>query len=94
VVSAAPAGSSENLKIIVSNAGPVVELTIINNRSNERPTTLHLPHGGHVDHVVGDDSEGWYDVTITSSGDPRFLRRLAGHVENGSPSISDPTLAR
>ncbi|MDT4982305.1 MAG: phospholipase [Pseudonocardiales bacterium] len=93
VVSAAPDGSSENLRIMVSNAGPAVELTILDNRSNERPTTLRLPHGGHARHVAGDDTTGWYDVTITSSSDPGFVRRLAGHVENGSPSISDPALA-
>jgi phospholipase C len=35
---------------------------------------------------------GWYDVSVTSAGNPQYLRRLAGHVENGSPSVSDPLL--
>ena len=34
----------------------------------------------------------WYDLTLTSSSDPRFLRRLAGHLDNGQPSASDPAL--
>jgi phospholipase C len=37
-------------------------------------------------------SAGWYDFEITSSADPSFLRRFAGHVETGAPSVSDPML--
>jgi len=36
------------------------------------------------------DSFGWYDIAITVDGDAGFLRRLAGHVENGEDSASDP----
>jgi len=32
----------------------------------------------------------WYDLAATSDHDPHFLRRLAGHMETGRPSISDP----
>jgi phospholipase C len=35
---------------------------------------------------------GWYDLTITVDGDALFERRLAGHLENGEDSISDPLL--
>jgi phospholipase C len=41
---------------------------------------------------VGGTTHGWYDVTITSSGDTAFVRHLAGHVESGRVSISDPAL--
>ena len=34
----------------------------------------------------------WYDVTITLVEDPQFLRRIAGHIETGAPSLSDPAL--
>lgn len=33
---------------------------------------------------------GWYDVTITCGDEGAFTRRLAGHVENGRPSVTDP----
>ncbi len=36
-----------------------------------------------------DSSFGWYDLSITS-GEARYLRRFAGHVETGRPSTSDP----
>ncbi|UTH75208.1 phosphocholine-specific phospholipase C [Chromobacterium sp. IIBBL 290-4] len=31
---------------------------------------------------------GWYDFTVTCTGDSSFVRRLVGHVENGAASIS------
>jgi phospholipase C len=41
-------------------------------------------------HFDLDDSYGWYDLTVTVSGDALFLRRIAGHVETGHDSVSDP----
>jgi len=35
-------------------------------------------------------SAGWYDVAITTHETPRYLRRYAGHHEDGRPSTSDP----
>ena len=34
----------------------------------------------------------WYDLTVTVEDDPAFIRRLAGHIETGRPSRSDPAL--
>jgi phospholipase C len=31
-------------------------------------------------------SDGWYDITVTGAGDRSWLRRFAGHLENGMPS--------
>jgi phospholipase C len=39
-----------------------------------------------------DASFGWYDFTIEAEGDPSFARRLAGHVETGNDSMSDPAI--
>ena len=33
-------------------------------------------------------TEGWYDLAVTLAGDDAFLRRLAGHIENGEESVS------
>ena len=38
------------------------------------------------------DSHGWYDFTVEIAQEATFARRLAGHVENGKDSISDPAL--
>jgi len=37
-------------------------------------------------------SSGWYDLTVTVDSDPSFVRQLAGHVETGRASISDPAI--
>jgi phospholipase C len=37
-------------------------------------------------------SFGWYDLEITTDADRNFLRRVAGHLENGRDSVSDPAL--
>ncbi|MBB6146072.1 phospholipase C [Silvibacterium bohemicum] len=39
------------------------------------------------------DSHGWYDFTITVSSDSSFSQQLAGHVETGKDSITDPAIA-
>ena len=37
-------------------------------------------------------SFGWYDLTLEVESDPTFRQRLAGHVETGQDSVSDPAL--
>jgi phospholipase C len=37
-------------------------------------------------------SYGWYDLTITVDSDPTFCQQIAGHVETGRDSVSDPLL--
>jgi phospholipase C len=35
---------------------------------------------------------GWYDLVITVDGEPQFENRLAGHLETGQSSFSDPLM--
>ncbi len=35
---------------------------------------------------------GWYDLTVTVSTDPHYAQRLAGHVETGKDSATDPAI--
>jgi phospholipase C len=35
---------------------------------------------------------GWYDLIVTVEEDPTFQYRLAGHIETGNDSFSDPAL--
>lgn len=37
-------------------------------------------------------SSHWYDYSVRVDGVPGWLRRFAGHLENGLPSISDPAM--
>jgi phospholipase C len=91
-VSTSPLASSHNLAVVISNPGPAVRVRVTDNLDHRGTTTYDLPRGGRVRLVVGGSTHGWYDVTITSNGDRRFIRHLAGHVESGRVSISDPAL--
>ena len=37
-------------------------------------------------------SFGWYDFIVTAESDVNFARQLAGHVETGRPSVTDPAI--
>ncbi|MCX7207552.1 MAG: phospholipase C, phosphocholine-specific [Proteobacteria bacterium] len=39
-------------------------------------------------------SFAWYDFSISSDSDPHYLRRVAGHVETGSASRTDPAIGK
>lgn len=36
----------------------------------------------------------WYDLEIANASMPQWRRRLAGHIETGRPSMSDPAIGR
>ena len=39
-----------------------------------------------------EDFFGWYDFTVKVDADPGFQQRLAGHLETGKDSMSDPAI--
>jgi len=39
-----------------------------------------------------DESFGWYDLTVSVGSDTTFRRQLAGHVESGRASVTDPAI--
>jgi phospholipase C len=36
---------------------------------------------------------GWYNFTVTVDSDASFQRQLAGHLETGRDSVTDPAIA-
>jgi phospholipase C len=52
----------------------------------------HLGPDGFLDGELLLEKFGWYDLIVTVAGDPSFNYRLAGHVETGRDSFSDPAL--
>jgi len=90
-VSARPEGRSGNLSLVLTNNGTTSVRLTLTDAYARRSTTRVLRPGARVVEVVDTRRSGnWYDVSIVSDRDPRFLRRLAGHVETGRPSTSDP----
>ncbi len=93
--SARTGGDGAQLRLVLSNAGAVpVRLTVTDTYGMARPASYQLQPGAHVVHTADlHRSNGWYDLSIVRDQDSTFLRRLAGHIETGEASTSDPALA-
>jgi phospholipase C len=89
------AGRSDQLRLALSNEGDVaVRLTVTDAYRQQQPKTYLLRPHAAVSATMGlRGSNDWYDVSIVSADDDSFLRRLAGHMETGRPSTSDPAIA-
>ncbi|MFF1317853.1 MULTISPECIES: phosphocholine-specific phospholipase C [Streptomyces] len=83
----------DDIELTFTNKGTTsVRLKIVNGYGG-RPSTVTVRPGAKVCRTVDlAASRRWYDLTVTSESDPAFLRRFAGHVENGRPGVSDPAI--
>ncbi|MEZ0076494.1 phosphocholine-specific phospholipase C [Planotetraspora sp. GP83] len=76
---------------LTNRGGTSCGVTVTDAYGNAGPATYRLqPHASVTHSATLTDSYGWYDLKVTSDQDPTFLRRVAGHVETGKPSMSDP----
>jgi phospholipase C len=86
-----PEFAGEVILFIIENAATSPTTVTIANRYDRREEHFPLPPGGRISvPVLVASSFRWYDVLITASSDPGFVRHYAGHVENGFDSDSDP----
>ena len=83
-----------NLQLRLENFGGArCQFTIVNAYDPNNPIK-HAVRGGDTDNLYLDlrNAYGWYDLSITVDTDSTFARRIAGHVETGHSSMSDPAL--
>ncbi|MFE6714711.1 phosphocholine-specific phospholipase C [Streptomyces sp. NPDC057695] len=80
------------LDLTFTNAGATATVTLVNAYGGAGKT-LSVAKGATVTHSVAvSAAHHWYDVTVTSSASTDYVRRLAGHVETGTASVSDPAI--
>ena len=90
-ITAVPLGQNLTLKF-TNTSHAAVRLTVAEAYSG-RSFPFAVPAGRSDSLLIPSLlSKGWYDISVTAHGNPAYLRRLAGHVETGAPSISDPAL--
>ncbi|MCX3064316.1 phosphocholine-specific phospholipase C [Streptomyces beihaiensis] len=78
---------------LTNPTGSDVRITVVNSYGGD-PQTYTVDAGASVQRTVDlSATKRWYDLQVTVEGDDGWLRRLAGHVENGKPGVSDPALA-
>jgi phospholipase C len=86
--------SNGNLQLRLENVGSArCQFTIVN-AYDANNVIRNSVRGGDTGQLYLDlrNAHGWYDLTITVDTDSSFTRRLAGHVETGRSSVSDPAL--
>ena len=74
--------TEQKCNVLVTNAYDGSAARTLSLESNAETTgSWDIANAGH-----------WYDISVTVAGDSVFLRRLAGHIETGRTSTSDPAL--
>jgi phospholipase C len=67
-------------------------VTVLDAYTGNKVTRLLQPHESLEDEWSLHQFHGWYDLIVTVARDATFEYRLAGHVETGRDSFSDPAL--
>jgi phospholipase C len=86
-------GDQGGITLRIINSGEhTAKLSIVNAYTGESSGELLAPRED-MDHEWSlSATHGWYDLIIRITGDDAFEYRLAGHVETGRDSMSDPAL--
>jgi phospholipase C len=81
------------IELEVRNLGRRLEKVRVYNRyTGERSARFLDPGEVFTSHVELSASFGWYDLAVEVDSDQRFRRRLAGHLETGRDSMTDPAI--
>lgn len=82
-----------DIMLRITNLGRVTcRVTVTNIYDHGAATHVLRPGQSFRERWSLGSSFGWYDLSVEVDTDENFLRRLAGHVENGRDSMSDPAL--
>ncbi|MFF9321960.1 phosphocholine-specific phospholipase C [Streptomyces sp. NPDC014735] len=86
--------STGNLKLTLVNPSATDAHLTVTNAYGGGPQTYTVRAGATVEQSIGlRATKRWYDLTVVVEGQAGYLRRLAGHVENGQAGVSDPGIA-
>jgi phospholipase C len=77
----------------IDNHGDAVfKVRVFNSYANEKTEHILKPNGEVSEFWSLHNSYGWCDFTITTDSDASFRQRLAGHLETGHASMTDPAI--
>jgi phospholipase C len=84
--------SGRGIKLEITNLGETCQVSILDAYSKDQIT--HTLKAGEklTKHWNLNQSYGWYDFAIEVNTDTSFQRHIAGHVENGEESMTDPAI--
>jgi phospholipase C len=92
-------GGHAELQLVNRDPKSPLVVTIVDLAYGDEPRSVNLGPSGEKAASVSlmldlARSFGWHDLRIRVEGFPNFERRLAGRVENGKESFSDPHMGR
>ena len=93
-VEAAYQPQQDRIAVTLRNPGLACQVTIGPGVYPHGPARVHSVGAGQslTDSWRIGASAHWYDLIVTSDADPRWSRRLSGHMETGRASASDPAI--
>jgi len=84
---------SSGITLTVSNMSTLAaKVRVVDQYSGHRSRQDLKPGEANAGHWSLAHSSGWYDFAVTVDSDPGTLVQLAGHLEDGKDSISDPAM--
>jgi phospholipase C len=85
-------GAGDTVDLVLTNSGKNPrKVSISNAYDQDKARKVTVPPMKTITREIElEDSHGWYDVSVADDDAPAYLRRFAGHHENGKPSYSDP----
>jgi phospholipase C len=93
IVAASDDTKQGGIRLDITSRSKAPDQLRITDAYNDKTTTHSLKPGEMLKQTYGlERSFGWYDFTVESGTDPKFKRRLAGHIETGRVSKTDPAI--
>ncbi len=78
---------------LINETATSLDIDISSAYGPRQSRSLRLPPKGRIDERQSVAESGhWYDVSVAITGRTDWSRRLAGHIETGQPSLSDPLI--
>jgi phospholipase C len=85
---------SNAIALVIQNLGSsAAKVSIFDAYSGATQSQLIQPRGSATFVSQLQATFGWYDLTVAVASDPTFRRQLAGHIETGNDSMTDPAIA-
>ncbi|HEY7291764.1 MAG TPA: phospholipase C, phosphocholine-specific [Vicinamibacterales bacterium] len=82
-----------SIELVVTNVSTRAEVRILDAYTGDHIARRLLHSNETLEEGLSlERFHGWYDLVVTADVDPTFGYRLAGHVETGRDSFSDPAL--
>jgi phospholipase C len=85
--------AADSITVSVHNAGSSTQMVLVESVYTGAVFRKTLAPGNTVDTPLSvADNAGWYDCIVTSESNATFQQQLAGHLETGKRSITDPAI--